>query len=54
MILMAVVFMMGMEVAALREVPPVVGVVADDSPAAAAGLEPGDRIVRVDGKLVTR
>jgi regulator of sigma E protease len=53
-ILMAVVFMMGMEVAALREVPPVVGVVADDSPAAAAGLEPGDRIVRVDGKLVTR
>ena len=53
-ILMAVVFMMGMEVAALREVPPVVGVVAEDSPAAAAGLEPGDRIEIVDGKPVTR
>ena len=53
-ILMAVVFMMGMEVAALREVPPVVGVVAEDSPAAAAGLEPGDRIEIVDGKPVNR
>ncbi len=52
--LMAVIFMMGMEVAALREVPPVVGVVAEDSPAAAAGLEPGDRIEIVDGKPVSR
>jgi regulator of sigma E protease len=52
--LMAVVFMMGMEVAALREVPPVVGVVVEDSPAAAAGLEPGDRIEIVDGKPVGR
>jgi regulator of sigma E protease len=53
-VLMAVVFMMGMEVAALREVPPVVGVVVEDSPAAAAGLEPGDRIETVDGKSVSR
>jgi len=53
-ILMAVVFMMGMEVAALREVPPVVGVVGEGSPAAAAGLQPGDRIEIVDGKTVSR
>ncbi|MFQ5349228.1 MAG: RIP metalloprotease RseP [Thermoanaerobaculia bacterium] len=53
-LLMAVVFMMGMGVAAIREVPPVVGVVVEGSPAAAAGLEPGDRIEVVDGKPVTR
>ena len=52
--LLAVVFMLGMEVAALREVPPVVGVVAEESPAATAGLEPGDRIEAVDGKPVSR
>jgi regulator of sigma E protease len=52
--LMAVVFMMGMEVAALREVPPVVGVVVEESPAANAGLEPGDLIEAVDGKEVGR
>ena len=53
-ILIAVVFMMGMNIAAIREVPPVVGVVAEGSPAAAAGLAPGDRIERVDGKPVDR
>ncbi len=53
-VLMAVVFMMGMEVAALREVPPVVGVVAEGSAAETAGLRPGDRIEAVDGKVVSR
>jgi regulator of sigma E protease len=32
--------------------PPVVGDVRDDSPAAAAGLVPGDRIVAVDGREI--
>ena len=53
-LLIAVVFMMGSAVGALRDVPPVVGVVVEDSPAAAAGLEPGDRIELVDGKPVSR
>ncbi len=53
-LLIAVVFMAGFEVAALREVPAVVGAVASDSPAAAAGLRPGDRIEAVDGKPVGR
>ena len=53
-LLMAVVFMMGMELAALREVPPVVGMVTEGSPAEAAGLVPGDRIRSVDGKTVSR
>ena len=53
-VLMAVVFMMGNEVSAVREVPPVVGVVAEGSPAEAAGLAPGDRIQTVDGKPVSR
>ena len=53
-VLMAVVFMMGMEVAALREVPPVIGLVAEGSPAESAGIEPGDLVEAVDGKAVER
>ena len=53
-ILIAVVFMIGMNIAAIREVPPVVGVVAEGGPAEAAGIRPGDRIERVDGNAVTR
>lgn len=34
--------------------PPVVGQVTADSPAEAAGIEAGDRIVSVDGRAVTR
>ncbi len=34
--------------------PPVVGAVAPGTPAAAAGLQPGDRFVSVDGQTTTR
>jgi regulator of sigma E protease len=35
------------------EVPPVVGTVSEDSPAAHAGIRPGDRIVAIAGEEVT-
>ena len=44
---MTLLFMIG-----AHELPPVVGKVMDDSPAAAAGLIPGDRIVSVEGVAV--
>lgn len=53
-VLMAGVFMVGTAVPYLRDLPPVVGEVAEGSPAAAAGIEPGDRIVAVDGEPVER
>lgn len=53
-LLMAVVFMVGIEVSALPNIPAVVGSVADESPAATAGLRPGDRIVALDGEPVER
>lgn len=53
-VLMAGVFMVGTEVPYLPDLPPVVGEVAAGSPAAAAGIVPGDRIVAVDGEPVER
>jgi len=50
--LFAGVFMHGIERQAFQELPPVVGDVEAGSPAAAAGLRPGDRIVAVDGRAV--
>ena len=52
-LLVAVVFMMGIEVPAPPRLPPVVGAVAPDSPAEAAGLVPGDRIVEIAGKEIS-
>lgn len=51
-LLVAVVFMVGVEVAALQDVPAVVGAVGESSPAAQAGIQPGDVIVEIDGKPV--
>ncbi|MEM8993206.1 MAG: site-2 protease family protein [Acidobacteriota bacterium] len=50
--LIAAVFMHGFPVQGTQGAPPVIGIVGEDSPAEKAGLEPGDRIVAVDGEEV--
>jgi regulator of sigma E protease len=49
-ILLAVNYTAGVEVAAYRGQPAVIGVIAPDSPAARAGVQLNDRIVRIDGE----
>ncbi|RMG44759.1 MAG: RIP metalloprotease RseP [Acidobacteria bacterium] len=46
-------FMHGAEELDLPSGPPVVQALADGAPAARAGLHPGDRILRIDGKAIT-
>ncbi len=53
-LLIAGLFMVGIEVPALQSIPSVVGTVETGSPGAAAGLEVGDRIVAIDGQEVER
>jgi len=53
-LLIAGLFMVGIEVPALQSVPSVVGTVEAGSPGEAAGLLPGDEIVAIDGKEVSR
>lgn len=48
-VLIAVLFMVGIQVPMLQNVEPVVGVVEEGSAGEAAGVEPGDRIIAVDG-----
>jgi regulator of sigma E protease len=50
--LFAALFMVGIEVPNLPDMPPVVGGVEDGSSAAKAGLQRGDRIKAVDGEAV--
>lgn len=50
--LIAVVFMVGIEVAAPPDLPSVVGGVRPESPAARAGLEPGDVVTAIGNKPV--
>jgi regulator of sigma E protease len=52
LVLTAVVLYQGAEVPTYEDQPPVVGVVMPDSPAAKAGLRPGDRILSVSGNDV--
>ncbi len=51
-VLIAFVFMVGVQISALPDVPPVIGTVFPDSPAESAGLEPGDVVVAVDGEEI--
>ena len=53
-ILIALVLMVGIQVPSLREIPPVIGQIEADSPAAEAGLEVGDRVLEVDGSEVSK
>ena len=48
-VLIAVLFMVGIEVPGLQRLDPVIGAVAEGSAGEAAGLQPGDRVVSVDG-----
>ncbi len=52
--LIAGVFMAGIEMQAMQDIPAVIGVVEKGSSGEAAGLLPGDRIVRVDGEAVDK
>jgi regulator of sigma E protease len=49
-ILLAIVLAQGAQIPAYQDQPPVIGGVEADSPAAKAGLKPGDRILYVNGE----
>lgn len=53
-LLIALVFMWGISVPALPDIPARVGFVQEDSSAAQAGIAPGDRILEVDGEPVEK
>lgn len=53
LVLMPVVFMVGRLVPVILEAAPVVIGVKDGSPAESAGIQPGDRILKIDGREVS-
>ena len=53
-VLHTAVFVVGVKVPAYELAPAVIGVVEPDSPAAAAGFRPGDRIVSINGTETPR
>ncbi len=52
LLLTTFVYMYGIEAPALSDGPPVVDLVEDGSPAANIDIEPGDKIIAIDGKAV--
>ncbi len=52
--LFTLVFMVGIPIQALQEIPSIVGSIEEDSAAEAAGLLPGDRIIKVGGEEVEK
>ena len=52
-LLLAVVLMQGDRVLAFLSRPAVIGVVQADSPAAAGGMQPGDEVIRINGRTVS-
>ena len=53
-VLIALVLMVGIQVPTLREIPPVIGAIAPDSPAEQAGLQIGDEVLSIDGTEVSK
>jgi regulator of sigma E protease len=53
-VLIAIVFMAGIEVSALPNNPPIIGTVVEGSPGEKAGLVPGDTILSLSGKKISR
>jgi regulator of sigma E protease len=51
-VLVSIVFMTGFAARDASDVPPVVGMVETGSPGEKAGLEPGDRVLAIDGEAV--
>jgi regulator of sigma E protease len=52
--LIAIVFMVGIDIPDLQDIPPVVGFVEAGSSGERAGVQPGDRVVRVNARDVDR
>lgn len=47
-------FVVGVDVPALQSIPAEIGTIETGSPGEAAGLQPGDRVIAIDGKEVDR
>ncbi len=53
-VLIAAVFMAGIQMQAMQDIPAIIGTIEEGSAGEAAGLQPGDRIVRAGGETVDK